>query len=262
MVTVARYFSVVVLCAFINTISLAQLATNVPVSLSANSGNMVSRQPDSRGWTDPALNHNKLLQQQTNEGMYKTVGVYKVVGSSYLFGEHNKGDMFSTEAKAYNIFISYNTYNQEVEFYSASNPDIPLVKEPGDIDSFVIQSNIELGIITPLKFMYGSLIGSNEKAYYQELYTGKKYSVYKRYKSELGIVSTNYVQSELRQFDLNYDYYYTDNEMKSIKKLKANASNVIKEFKSNKDLSSVATNEAFSANPDAALKKSFDYLNN
>lgn len=262
MITVARYFLAVVLCAFINKSTFAQLATNVPVSLSANSGNMVSGQPDSRGWTDPALNHNKLLQQQTSEGMYKMIGVFKVVGSAYLFGEHNKADMFSTEAKAYNIFISYNTYNQEVEFYSTSNPDVPLVKEPGDIDSFIIQSNIGMGIVTPLKFIYGSHIGSNEKTYFQELYAGEKYSIYKRYKSELGIVSTNYVQSELRQFDLNYGYYYTDNGKKSMKKIKANASNVIKEFKSIKDLSSVATNEAFSANPDAAFIKSFDYLNN
>jgi hypothetical protein len=262
MITVSRYLLVVVLCAFINKSTSAQLATNVPVSLSANSGNMVSRAPDSRGWTDPALNHNKLLQQQTSEGMYKMIGIYKVVGSAYLFGGHNKADMFSTEAKAYNIFISYNTYSQEVEFNSTSNPNTPLIKEPGDIDSFIIQSNVELGIIAPLKFIYGTLIGSNEKSYYHELYAGKKYSVYKRYKSELGIVSTNYVQSDLRQFDLNYDYYYTDNVKKSIKKLKANASNVIKEFKGSKDLASVATNEAFSANPDAALKKTFDYLNN
>ncbi|MGB3089883.1 MAG: hypothetical protein WBB20_07955, partial [Chitinophagaceae bacterium] len=43
-------------------------------SLSANSNTMVSRTPDSRGWTDPALNHNKLLQQQSSDGGFKLIG--------------------------------------------------------------------------------------------------------------------------------------------------------------------------------------------
>ena len=95
-----------------------------------------------------------------------------------------------------------------------------------------------------------------------ELFTGKRYSLYKRYKSDLGYVSTNYVQSELRQFDLLFDYFYTDTEGKGVKKLKPNVSSIIKEFKSVKDISSVLTNDAFAVNPDDALKKAFDFLNN
>ena len=231
------------------------------ISVSANSGAMVSRQPDSRGWTDPALNHNKLIQQQTSDGAYKLIGPYKVVGTQFLFGEHHKGDMFSTEAKAYNIFISYNTYNQEVEFYSTSNPDKPLVKETGEVDSFTIQQNIELGIANNLKFIYGTHLGTDDKYFYQEVYAGNRFSLYKKYKSELGYVSTNYVQSELRQFDLAYEYYYTDTEKKGIKKLKANASTVIKEFKDIKDLSGALSNEAFDLNKEEALWKAFEYLN-
>lgn len=251
-----------ILCTVITNTALAQLATNVPTALSSNSGSMVTTAPDSRGWTDPALNHNRLLQQQTGDGVYKIIGVYKVMGSPYFFGQRNKGDMFSNETKAYNIFLSYNTYNQELEFYSVSNPDKPLIKEPGDIDSFIIQRNVEFGIANPMKFVYGSLLGSSEKCYYQELYAGKKLSIYKKYKSELGYVSTNYVQSELRQFDLQFEYYYTDTEKKGAKKIKANSGNVIKEFKSVKDLSGIATNEAFAASPDDAFKTIFEYLNN
>ncbi len=120
----------VTVCLFItiSNCSWAQASSNVPVALSANSGAMVSRQPDSRGWTDPALNHNKLIQQQIGDRVYKLIGPYKVIGTQFLFGEHHKGDVFSKEEKAWNIFISYNTYNQELEFYSSSNPDKPLVK--------------------------------------------------------------------------------------------------------------------------------------
>lgn len=256
-------------CLFM-AISNSSFAQSLGLPVSTNAGGSLSGGldkygrpiPDSHAWTDPALNHNKLLQQQSGDGVYKLIGLYKVIGSSHLFGEHNKADMFATETKAYNIFISYNTYNQEVEFYSTSNPDKSLIKEPGTVDSFIIQQNIELGITNPLKFVYGSILGVKDKYYFQEIYIGKRFSLYKRYKSDLGYVSSNYIQSELRQFDLQYEYFYTDTENKGVKKLKQNASNVIKEFKNVKDLSSVVNGDAFSANPEDVLRKAFDYLNN
>lgn len=212
-------------------------------------------------YMDNALNYSRLIIQKTEAGFYKQVGIFKVVGTSYLFGEKNKGNLFSPEAKAYNIFLSYNTYNQEVEFYSSGNPDKPLIKEPGTVDSFIIQENVALGINHPLKFVYGTHIGSSEKSYYLEIYAGSKYSVYKRYKSDLGYVSTNYVQSELRQFDLLYDYYYADASKDGLKKLKANSASIIKELKSIKDISTVFTNEAFTMDQEEALRVAFEYLN-
>ncbi len=258
---VARFLFAGIFCTVFNNSSFAQISTNVPVSLSANSGRMVAAQPDSRGWTDPALNHNKLLIQQTGDGMYKLIGAYKVVGSSFLFGEHHSADMFAPGVKAYNIFISYNTYNQEVDFYSTSNPDKPLMREPGTLDSFIIHQNIELGILNPLKFVYGSVLGVKDKYYFLAICTGKRFSLYKRYKSELGYVSSNYVQSELRQFDLEYEYYYTDAEGKGIKKIKPNAASVIKEFKDVKDLLAEISVDDFTANPEAAFCKAFTLLN-
>ncbi len=231
------------------------------VSLSANSGAMVARSPDSRGWTDPALNHNKLLQQQSSDGGYKLIGPYKVVGSSYLFGQHHKADMYTPETKALNIFISYNTYSQEVEFYSTSNPDKSLVREPGTVDSFTIQKNVELGIASDLKFIYGTHIGAKEKSYYQLVCAGGRFKVYKKYKSDLGYSSTNIAESELRQFDLQYEYYYTDKEGKGIKKIKPNATSVIKEFKEIKDLSADVTIDDFSTNPETAFCKAVNLLN-
>ncbi|MEO7922510.1 MAG: hypothetical protein ABIR30_02445 [Chitinophagaceae bacterium] len=231
-------------------------------SVSFGSGQMNPRIPDSRGWTDPALNHNRLLQQKTSEGAYKLIGPYKVTGTQFLYGEHHKADMFATEAQAFNIFVSYNTYNQEVEFYSTSNPDKALVKEPGEVDSFTIHQDIELEINNPLKFVYGKHLGTNDKFYYQEVYKGERFSLYKRYKSELGIVSNNYIQNDLRQFDLTYEYYYTDTQKKGLKKLKANYSTVIKEFKDVTDLSTSMTSDEFDVNKEAALRKAFEYLNN
>jgi hypothetical protein len=233
----------------------------VPTALSSNSGSLVSRSPDSRGWTDPALNHNKLLQQQSGDGVYKLIGPYKVIGSSYLFGERHKADMYATDAKALNIYISYNTFNQEVEFYSSSNPDKPLVREPGTVDSFMIQPNSGLGISGLLKFIYGPLLGSKDKYYFQEVCKGDQVSLYKRYKSDLGYSSANLAQSELRQFDLEFEYYYSDTESKTMKKIKPNAASVIKEFKNRKDLSADISNEDFTSNPETAFCKAIGLIN-
>jgi hypothetical protein len=211
---------------------------------------------------DLAINHNRLLREKTGEGVYKLIGTYKVIGTSYLFGEKNKGNLFSAEAKAYNIGLSYNTYNQEVEFYSSSNPDKPLIKTPGEVDSFFILPNPELEITSPLKFIYGTHLGSTDKVYFQEVFAGTRFSIYKRYKSELDYVSSNYVQSELRQFELTREYYYYDAVKKTIKKIKPNSSSVIKEFKDVKDLSGIVSPDAFTTNPDAAFIKLFNYLNN
>lgn len=240
-----------------------------PVALSANSGSLSGSPtkfgglaPDSRGWTDPALNHNKLIQQQNGgDGTYKLIGTYKVIGTQFLFGEHHKGDMFAKEAKAYNVYLSYNTFNQEVEFYSTSNPDKPLVREPGTLDSFTIQENINLGITRPLRFIYGSYLGEKDKFYYLEMYKGEKYSLYKRYISGLDYVSNNLAQPELRQFDLHYEYYYFNASTNSLKKIKPNATAVIREFRQVKDLSGEINHDMFTIDPEDGFKKAFESLN-
>lgn len=230
-------------------------------SLLALASPAVMAQPSIPGYVDPALNHNRLLREQMGEGVYKLIATYKVVGTSYLFGARHPGDLFSQEATAYNIKLSYDTYNQFVEFYSSANPDQPLIKEPGTVDSFVLRADPEMGLTGDQRFVYGPHAGASDKYYYQVIYQGPKYSVYKRYKSELGYVSSNYVQSELRQFDLTYDYFYFDHTKNSFRKLKANPGGVTREFRDVKDVSSVATNDAFTANPNEALHNVFILLN-
>jgi hypothetical protein len=110
--------------------------------------------------------------------------------------------------------------------------------------------------------VYGAHLGSNEKTYFQEVYAGNRFSIYKRYKGELEYVSSNYIQSELRQFELTREYYYTDAESKTIKKIKPNLTSLVKEFKDVKDLSSVVTNDDITINPDNAFAAAFKFLNN
>jgi hypothetical protein len=125
----------------------------------------------------------------------------------------------------------------------------------------MIHENIGQGITHLLKFVYGKFLGSSEKVYFLEIYAGKQYSVFKRYKSDLGYVSSNYIQSELRQFDLQYDYFYTDQAKGVMKKLKSNSSNIIKELKNIKDISPVFSDDDFTRDQEAALRMAFEYLN-
>ncbi|MFM7672319.1 MAG: hypothetical protein ACKO6Q_06990 [Bacteroidota bacterium] len=212
------------------------------------------------GWVDPALNHNRLIREQTGEGAYKLVGPYKVIGTSYLFGERNKGNLYSAEATAINIQLGYNTYNQELEFLSGENINKPLVKMPGEVDSFVFLANRSVGLSQDQRFIYGKYLGSNEKAYFQQVATGPKMGIYKRYKSDVGYVSSNYVQSELRQFDLLFDYFLYNATTKTIKKLKNNVGNIQKELNAFGDVSSVFTGDSFSANPEEAIRKAVLYI--
>ncbi|HEX5654723.1 MAG TPA: hypothetical protein VFX58_16715 [Chitinophagaceae bacterium] len=232
-----------------------------PVALSANSNTMVASAPDSRGWTDPALNHNRLLTERVGEGVFIQVGTYKVKGSPYLFGGKHEADLFTPTEKAYNIKIGYNTYNQEIEFYSTSNPATALTKETGDVDSFTLKIKENPAIPRDLKFIYGPLLGSSDKSYLQVVESGQRYSLYKRYKSSLGYVSENYIQSELRQFELASDYFYYDAETKKLKKLKQNLSDLTKEFKSIKDISTMTNRDAYASNPEAVMKTIFQFLN-
>ena len=213
------------------------------------------------GYHDPALSRNKLLREQQGEGVYKLIGTYKVKGISYLFGQKLVANIYSEKETAANVSINYDTYSQEIEFFSAESPAKPLVKAPGDIDSFVVKPLEDAGINEELHFIYGPLAGSSEKAYFQVITSGKRFSLYKRYKSELGYVSDNYIQSELRQFDMLSDYFYFDAVTKKMKKIKLNLSNVSKEFKAVKDISGVATNDDFSNDPENAMKKIFAELN-
>jgi hypothetical protein len=212
------------------------------------------------GWVDPVLNHNRLLREQTGEGMFKMIGPYRVIGSSYLFAERNKGHLYSAEATAVNIQLGYNTYTQEIEFVSPQNSRA-LVKSPGEVDSFVFLTNASVGLSADIHFIYGKHLGSAEKAYFMELATGPKAGVYKRYKADVGYVSSNYVQSELRQFDLLFDYFLYNPAMRSLKKVKNNFNSLQKELNAIADVSAVFTSSAFSENPDLALKNAILLIN-
>jgi hypothetical protein len=245
----------------IMSVCLSSFAINAQTIINVGGSTGNGPAPTGGVWTDPALNHNRLLRDRLGEGVYTMVGTYKVIGTPFLFGAKHAGDVFTPTEKAFNIDLSYNTYNQEIDFYSTSNPTQPLTKMPGEVDSFVIRKDIEAGLMQDVKFVYGKVLGSKDKSYFEIVQQGEKYSLYKRYKADLGYVSTNYVQSELRQFDILVDYYYYNSATKELKKIKLNFDSMKKEFKGVKDPAGVVTQQSFNTNPEAAASQVIKYMN-
>ena len=140
------------------------------------------------GAIDPATAYNKYLVGQNNR-KYTQIGQYKVLGTPYLFDSKHLGNMFAKTETGFNILLSYNVYNQEVEFTSSSNPDQPLVKEPGTVDSFILKKDSL--IASDMLFIYGAHLGFKDKQYYLQVSKGDKYQLFKKYKANMEVVSTN-----------------------------------------------------------------------
>lgn len=211
-------------------------------------------------FSDPAKAFNKLLLDKSGEGgPLERVGAYKVKGTAFYFGGELPGSIFLKDGSYQDVLISYNTFNQTVNIYDKSNKPLA-TKKVADIDSFKVAVKTT-DYRANVKFVSSFSIGGNDNGFYQILSVGKKYSLYKKYRSDLGIVSDNILQSDLRQYDLLVDYYYAEEGIKGLKKIKLSESSFIKEFKKVKDLSSIVESGAFTYNPEPVLLSAFESLN-
>ncbi len=212
-------------------------------------------------YTDPGAAYLKLFLEKGSEGTYQQIGNFKVIGTSYLFGEKLKGGVYTKTEKSEHVELGYNTYNQSLDVNL--NGVQSITKKVGEVDSFVIYANNSEFIKNDLLFYSSALVSPKAKdGFYQIISMGSKYNLYKGYTSVLDIVSTNYIQSDLRQFSLEYNFYYTENNTKDFKKLKLSKKKIVDEFKSKMDVSIFLDEEELDKNPEIALKKVFNALNN
>ncbi len=220
---------------------------------------VISVQGQQLAYFDAAQAYNRLLIEKNN-GAYIRVGNYKVIGTPFLFGERVRGNISATGETTHNIFLNYNTYNQKLEFFLSENPQVAFEKDAATVDSFEFQQNTFLGLNEGMNFINGKYAGADDKVFLRVMYSGKKYNLYKKYKSVLGVVTTNYIESELRQFDLTTEYYYYDEVTRKYKKLKASYSSIMKEF--GEDVEALIDKDALVTNPDSVLLAIFTALNN
>lgn len=201
------------------------------------------------------------MLEKGDEGSYQLVGNFKVIGTSFLFGEKNNGSAYAGKDQSENIKLSYNTYNQKVDVY-VDDQSAKFSKSPSEIDSFTMKKSGSQFIKEDLLFFSSKIIQPSSKdCFLQVIYHGDRFSLYKAYNSTLDYVSTNYIQSELRQFTLEYAYYYFDAQTKELKKIKLSRKKIIDEFKSTMDVSSFLNDELFNTQPEKVMQIMFEALN-
>ena len=212
-------------------------------------------------YSDPAAAYLKVMLDKSEGGTYQQIGNFKVIGTSYLYGEKLKGSAYAGNEKSENTFLSYNMYNQQLDIY-LNDSKTAISKPANQVDSFTIDKSSSQFINAELLFYSSRLLESNIKScFLQVVYKGDNFSLFKAYSSTLDYVSTNYIQSELRQFTIEYNYYYYNKATKTLKKLKLSKRKIIEEFSPFFDASSFLNDDDFNNNPENSLKLIFNKLN-
>lgn len=213
-------------------------------------------------YIDPAQAYNRLVLEK-NTGVFRVVDNYKVSGSPYLYGDMYNGQLFEGKQKGENLSFKYNVYDQTLEILTTARGQY-LIKSPLEIDSFYFNGAANSPIITDLKFVSSKLFDKATKPMFlQAMMIDSKYSLFKSYSVSLGTVAHTYLNSDQRQFDLNADYYYMDNNAnkKELKKIKLTKGGLSKEFK-DCDMDQILKENKLNLDPEGVLNKIFTKLNN
>ena len=206
------------------------------------------------------LNQYKTPQNSKPLIGYYQIGGYRVRGNPYYKEEFILGDIYSVAETAKNIYLRYDIYNQKVEFISSASPNQILVKEPDDLDSFLLYKNEKKIIVEDIKFLYSKTIGLKEKVYYSSLIIGTRYSLFKKYVCELVVPITN-TGPDSREFETHVEYWYRNELTQVLKKINSSVAAVKKEFKGIKDLSELLKEVNMFSKTDEAMTKAFVSLN-
>lgn len=194
-----------------------------------------------------------------NERSYRQIGVYKVLGTPFLFGENHVGNMYSKSEVAKNIKLSFDTYNQELAFQTSANVNQPLVKGPGSLDSFMLKA--DSFIKEDMVFHYGGLLGTSDKSYYLlSSDPSKNLVLYKKYKAVIG-PTTNYIEADMRQFEIEATYYYHNKATKRIERLKPTYNAIRKELSFIPNVGELIDRQLLNSDPELALRKLFNAAN-
>ena len=207
------------------------------------------------------LNQNKTPKNSKPLIGYYQIGGFRVKGNPYYREEFILGDIYSKTEIAKNIYLRFDIYYQNVEFISSGNPNQILVKEPGDLDSFLLYKKEKKEIVEDIKFVYATTIGATDRSYYASLCRGTKYSLYKKYFSELVVPLDPTGRADSRLFETQTEYWYKNELTKEFKKINASVAAVKKEFSDIKDLSEVLKGANMFSKTDDAMVKAFVSLN-
>ena len=209
-------------------------------------------------YTDPAQAFNKMVLDKSTSASFERIGSFKVIGTPFLYGDRNPATVYAKEGTVSGILASYNTYAQQLEVYQSNDDQKRLIKDAKTVDSFDLQPRGKM----QMHFVSAAHLGSSKvKGFLLLVSDGPSYQLYKRYTSDLGIVTSNYIDASLRQYDLDYEFYYLDRKTRSLKKIRLTAYDVQKEFKDKIDLSGMLGNSSLPSDPEGTLKMIITQLN-
>lgn len=210
-----------------------------------------------RAYVDQAQAYNKILLDKEGS-KFTRVGKFKVTGSPYLFGTENQGQIFLKYSIPFKAQINYNLFEQQVEFYPSTSSKTTQVQNFDQIDSFYLQTKNWENVKRNYVFVNANQYGIEEKFFFELVFEGPKYALLKRYSADLAVVTTNYIDSDLRQFEVNIQYYYLNKATNKTAKIKLNSSQFKKAFK---PTTTVIDTLNFQQDPELAAIKVFEILN-
>lgn len=208
---------------------------------------------------DPALAYNKIIGEKGSKGTYQNIGAFKVIGSPYIYSETLVGDVYHNGKVAKDVVYKINNYSKQLQIAT----DVPgqyFMVSISDLDSLVLPANKNEFLKADLTFLSSKSIDNKKNLFLEQLQKGSRFTLYKTYSTELVIPSDNYIQSDLREFKLEVEYYYTDDKMPgTLNPIKANKKALIKNFRET-NAAEVLDNISLNGDTDIALTKFFTYI--
>jgi hypothetical protein len=208
---------------------------------------------------DPAVAYNKILLDKGYRGTYQNIGAFKVTGSPYIYGETMKGDVYHNGKVAKDVVYKINNYSKSLQIAT----DVPgqyFMVSIDDLDSLVLPAAKNEFLNANLTFISSKTLDSKKNCFLEQLQRGNRYTLFKSYTTELAIPADNYIQSDLREFKLEVEYFYADNQMPgTLSSLKTNKKALIKTFKES-NAAEILDNMSLTGNMDLALAKFFNFL--
>lgn len=245
------------LCCFLSTEGLAQNGYVKPV--------LIAPFPISQADLTYTLNNRGGRRDPFNPNPeeYRMMGNYRVKGNSMLLRGSNATDVFMSQGYAKNVNVVYDTYNQNFSVLVDNNSQMLHINF-SDLDSFRVNKDTAGLTSLPATFINASRIDKSKKFFVQRLVSGKRYILFKSYKSEMVPSSGDIAQTNLQAFEMTNDYYVLDmtDLNKGFRKVKGNKNTLRSELKGNAAALAILENASFNdENKEMDLVRFFSQIN-
>lgn len=196
-------------------------------------------------YVDPAQAYNRLVLEQGGN-TYEQLGNYKVKGIKYLYGGNLTTNIYAGGTTLEGVTSSFDTYTQNLEENASGMTKRIIVN---GVDSF----EMILKDKSKVQFIAAKYVDAAKKGYFQLVHRGNTVCLYKYYESVLAIPSDNYVNGQLREYNLQTTYYFKEHTQASFTLLPNNFRGIAKAVKSKVDITTITSKEEYNQNIEQSL---------